>query len=254
VHVIASGRIPDEADAAARDDAIPGHRLRNGALSEPPTVIYLDRRAFTRDCVGHWLQSSLSGFTVRVLSDPDQLEIEPGVAGRIQAVIINAGAERLSSATTARLLSRLAEILPEIPVTVLSDLEDAQSIRQAFDLGIRGYIPTSLASLVAIEAVRLICVGGTFAPPAVLLSQDDRPPRPAAKLAIERFSPRQSQILDCLRRGMANKLIAYELNMCESTVKVHIRNIMKKLNATNRTQVAYMTRAVFENAGRYQLI
>jgi DNA-binding NarL/FixJ family response regulator len=51
---------------------------------------------------------------------------------------------------------------------------------------------------------------------------------------------------------MANKLIAYELNMCESTVKVHIRNIMKKLNATNRTQVAYLTRGFFECAPQYQ--
>jgi FixJ family two-component response regulator len=50
---------------------------------------------------------------------------------------------------------------------------------------------------------------------------------------------------------MANKLIAYELNMCESTVKVHVRNIMKKLNATNRTQVAYMTRGLFEAIGGY---
>jgi DNA-binding NarL/FixJ family response regulator len=49
---------------------------------------------------------------------------------------------------------------------------------------------------------------------------------------------------------MANKLIAYELAMCESTVKVHIRNIMKKLNATNRTQVAYLTRGYFE--GQHQ--
>ena len=47
---------------------------------------------------------------------------------------------------------------------------------------------------------------------------------------------------------MANKLIAYELNMCESTVKVHVRNIMKKLQATNRTQVAYLTRGLFESA------
>ena len=58
---------------------------------------------------------------------------------------------------------------------------------------------------------------------------------------------RQAEILDCLRRGMANKLIAYELDMCESTVKVHIRHIMKKLNATNRTQVAYLTRGFFES-------
>jgi DNA-binding NarL/FixJ family response regulator len=46
--------------------------------------------------------------------------------------------------------------------------------------------------------------------------------------------------VDALRRGKANKIIAYELNMKESTVKVHVRNIMKKLRATNRTQVAYI--------------
>jgi DNA-binding NarL/FixJ family response regulator len=252
MHVIKTARILDENDAAARDDEGSSCVPRNGSLGELPTVIYLDRRAFTRDCVGNWLQSSLSGFTVRVLADPDQLEMAPEVTGRIQAVIINAGPERLSSATIACLLARVAEIMPGIPVTVLSDLEDAQSIREAFDLGVCGYIPTSLASPIAIEAVRLVCVGGIFAPPAVLLFQDDRPRRPDAKSAIDRFSPRQSQILDCLRRGMANKLIAYELNMCESTVKVHIRNIMKKLNATNRTQVAYMTRAFFENAGQHQ--
>ena len=51
---------------------------------------------------------------------------------------------------------------------------------------------------------------------------------------------------------MANKLIAYELNMCESTVKVHIRNIMRKLKATNRMQVAYLTRAFFEGGTQYQ--
>ena len=68
----------------------------------------------------------------------------------------------------------------------------------------------------------------------------------AGESLIDGFTRRQSQILDCLRRGMANKLIAYELNMCESTVKVHVRNIMKKLKATNRTQVAYMTRGLFE--------
>jgi DNA-binding NarL/FixJ family response regulator len=47
-------------------------------------------------------------------------------------------------------------------------------------------------------------------------------------------------VIDALRRGKPNKIIANELNMRESTVKVHVRNIMKKLNATNRTQVAYL--------------
>ena len=54
------------------------------------------------------------------------------------------------------------------------------------------------------------------------------------------FTTRQAAVIDALRQGKPNKIIAYELKMRESTVKVHVRNIMKKLNATNRTQVAYL--------------
>jgi DNA-binding NarL/FixJ family response regulator len=90
-----------------------------------------------------------------------------------------------------------------------------------------------------------VCCGGTFAPTAALLSQRDRPHGSGSRQVLEGFTLRQSDILDCLRRGMANKMIAYHLSMCESTVKVHVRNIMKKLKATNRTQVAYMTHDLF---------
>jgi DNA-binding NarL/FixJ family response regulator len=56
------------------------------------------------------------------------------------------------------------------------------------------------------------------------------------------FTTREAAVVEALRKGKANKIIAYELNLCESTVKVHIRNIMKKLKATNRTEVAYKLR------------
>jgi DNA-binding NarL/FixJ family response regulator len=51
--------------------------------------------------------------------------------------------------------------------------------------------------------------------------------------------------VEALRKGKANKIIAYELQMRESTVKVHVRNIMKKLHATNRTEVAYIANRLF---------
>jgi DNA-binding NarL/FixJ family response regulator len=250
MYVLKSARMPSAEDAAPRDQGGPAGALHNGAPKEHPTVIYLDGRAFTRDCVGGWLQSSLDGFEVRILQDPEQVETMPIGGGRIQAVVINAGPERMSSATVTRLLARVGERFPGVPVAVLSDHEDPESIREAFSLGVQGYIPTSLASRVAIGAVHLVCVGGTFAPAATLLSHDRRQAA-AGEPPIEGFTQRQSQILECLRRGMANKLIAYELDMCESTVKVHVRNIMKKLNATNRTQVAYLTRGFFE--GQHQL-
>jgi len=55
------------------------------------------------------------------------------------------------------------------------------------------------------------------------------------------FTSRQTAVIAALRQGKQNKIIAHELNMRESTVKVHVRNIMQKLKATNRTEVAYLT-------------
>jgi DNA-binding NarL/FixJ family response regulator len=48
------------------------------------------------------------------------------------------------------------------------------------------------------------------------------------------------ELLEHLNRGLQNKNIAHLLGISESTVKVHLRNIMRKLNATNRTQVAVL--------------
>lgn len=254
MYVLKSAAISDSdaQDVSHDDDVAVREASRNGASERRQTLIYLDPRAFTRECVGAWLQSSLSGFRVRVVQDADQLEAGQRIDERIQGVIINAGPERMSSPVVTWLLSRVGELLPEVPVAVLSDFEDAASIREAFALGVRGYIPTSLASMVAVEAVRMVCVGGTYAPADTLLTQSERAQDLAREPLIQGFTQRQSQILDCLRQGMANKLIAYELNMCESTVKVHIRNIMKKLKATNRTQVAYLTRGFFEGAAPHQ--
>jgi DNA-binding NarL/FixJ family response regulator len=226
------------------EDARVDRRLDAGS-EELQTLIYLDPRPLTRDCFGRWLQSRLSGFSVCLLPDLDLITAAPIVNDHVCALVINVGPERMSSPTVVRLLSHVSELLPTVPVAVLSDYEDPESIQEAFDLGVRGYIPTSLASRVAIGAVRLVCLGGTFVPAAALLSQRYRRQGSGAPPLIDGFTPRQSQILDCLRRGMANKLIAHELNMCESTVKVHVRNIMKKLKASNRTQVAYMTRDLF---------
>jgi DNA-binding NarL/FixJ family response regulator len=241
--------LPQKEDGPKKGDEVSGWME---ASSVSPTVVYLDARTLTRDCVGRWLQASLTGFNVCLLESPDRIETVSVDSKQIRAVIINTGTERMSSPTAGRLLSCVTERLPAVPVVVLSDYEDTENIREAFELGIRGYIPTSLACMVAVGAVHLVCIGGTFAPAAPLLSQSNGQHRSGRELLVEGFTQRQSQILDCLRRGMANKLIAYELNMCESTVKVHIRNIMKKLKATNRTQVAYMTSGFFEGATQYR--
>ena len=116
----------------------------------------------------------------------------------------------------------------------------------AIQLGARGYLPAGLPFSQAVAAIRLVGDGGTYIPVCVLAASSEvrrtSPTRPVdgSGKPIE-FSPRQLQVLERLKQGKQNKIIAYELGMCESTVKVHIRHIMKKLNARNRTQVVLLT-------------
>ena len=107
---------------------------------------------------------------------------------------------------------------------------------------IRGYVPTSLPIDIAIQAMELARAGGVYVPPAASslhTACKKRPRRPYKSPTACSPHARRRSSRRC-RRGKANKIIAYELKMRESTVKVHVRNIMKKLHATNRTEVAYL--------------
>jgi DNA-binding NarL/FixJ family response regulator len=71
-------------------------------------------------------------------------------------------------------------------------------------------------------------------PPGDALSQ---PPRTGL------VTGRELAVIRAIQKGKSNKVIAYDLNMCESTVKVHVRNVMRKLEAKNRTDVAIKAQA-----------
>ena len=126
------------------------------------------------------------------------------------------------------------------PIVVMSNSRDAlrpAAIRKTLNSGAQGFIPTLTTDLpTALTAIRFVTNGGTFAPLNLLLSSKTAQSQahqteawPAGNL-----TPRQKTVMRHLKLGKANKIIAYELGMSESTVKVHIRNIMRKMGATNR--------------------
>ena len=144
-------------------------------------------------------------------------------------------------------LSALRAWTPGVALAVLAEDESAAPTMQAVKAGVRGYIPMSASLEVVVCAIHLIQAGGSYVPAlsldAMLAALEQKTAAPAQDAVL--FSPRQVSVARALRKGTPNKVIAYELNMCESTVKVHVRNIMKKLRATNRTQVAYLTNQYF---------
>jgi len=141
---------------------------------------------------------------------------------------------RLSSASGLT----AAETAFAAPAVVASNDRPAAEVLELLKTGIRGFIPTSVAVDVAVQALRLVQAGGTFVPESCLRTLSSTEPPPAERPGL--FTHRQLQVVEAIRQGKPNKIIAYELSMCESTVKVHVRTIMKKLKARNRTQVAYL--------------
>lgn len=191
-------------------------------------------------------------FRVLAVSSPAELlgrtDLEDLVGGTI---LFNVGSSAVSSDAVRQDIQSLAEAIRGVAIILVSDREDSQQIGEALRQGVRGYIPTTLTPGILIEAVRLVQAGGTFVPADALAEAlTQRQPAPASdhadldQLNLSALTPRQREVLELLRRGKPNKIIAHELSMRESTVKVHVRQIMRKLRARNRTQAAFLAARV----------
>lgn len=144
-------------------------------------------------------------------------------------------------------IAEIQHVDKHIKFVLVAEQEDPGQILKALDLGAQGVIPMTFPLRVFIEALRLVKAGGLFVPASSMQRlASTSPAKPMAERAEhDVFSPRQISVAKALRKGTPNKTIAYELNMCESTVKVHVRQIMKKLKARNRTEVAFLTNQMF---------
>jgi len=220
---------------------------RQGKRQANQTVGIVDPRSLTREGLVKLLEST-GRFRVLAVARPAEVLTKASEERiSVDVILVGLGSTLVSDDSVRTDIALLTKALPEVPIIVLCDLKDSQHIGEALRQGIRGYIPTTLTSRILIEALRLIQAGGTFIPADALSEAlSDRRSTAAetnsaaARLGTCRLTPRQSQVLELLREGKPNKIIAYELAMRESTVKVHVRQIMRKLQASNRTEAAFL--------------
>jgi DNA-binding NarL/FixJ family response regulator len=218
--------------------------------SKPRGLDYLavvDARNLARECFVRTLEVSHPRLAIRGYRCAADWIEAAGREPRPIAVLYNIGSALPSESEIGDELRQIVAAAGTTPVIVLGESEDLHEMIEALDGGAGGYIPASIGIDVVVEATRLTAAGGMFLPVSSVLSIRDRiAARPAAAPTADgRFTARQQAVANALWRGKSNKVIAYELSMSESTVKVHIRNIMKKLNATNRTEAAFKLSAVF---------
>lgn len=141
-------------------------------------------------------------------------------------------------------LDGLKKLHPATPIAVVSSRDDSQTILEAVQNGAKGYICTSLRSQAVVHALRVLIAGGEFVPmtaliPAVHAERGDglNGRNGNHGLPQRTLSPREREVFDLLRQGKPNKVIAADLSVAENTVKVHVRNIMRKLKARSRLEV-----------------
>ncbi len=137
-------------------------------------------------------------------------------------------------------LALLAAAAPQIPILVAADCDDPQRARTILRSGARGFLPMSLSLKVLVAALERIRVGGTYVPLALTEpGLEDATPSPSQPPWRE-LTRRQRDVLALISEGRSNKLIADALSMSESTVKAHVKQIIKRLHVANRTQAALL--------------
>ncbi|WP_454737387.1 response regulator [Cupriavidus necator] len=140
-------------------------------------------------------------------------------------------------------LQLLVEDLPQTAVIVLTVSEEAEELAAALRGGARGYLIKNIETEALIAGIRRAAAGEPVisdSMTAKLVAQFRAPvPVPVARLDdAPRLTAREREIVQGLARGESNKEIARDLGVAESTVKIHVQNILKKLNLASRVQVA----------------
>jgi DNA-binding NarL/FixJ family response regulator len=146
-------------------------------------------------------------------------------------------------------LALLSSAAPETPILVTADCDDSEGARVILRSGARGFLPISLGLKVLMGALERMRVGCSYIPLSltepVRLGRVERP-REAPWRELTR---RQCDVLALISEGKSNKLIADALTMTESTVKAHVKQIIKRLHVANRTQAALLaSRASWQSA------
>lgn len=139
-------------------------------------------------------------------------------------------------------LAHLRGAHPELPVIVVSAMDDLRTVRQALAFGAQGFVSKSADAATIGRNVSSVLRGEYLRPAG--LGANPEPPADAAALdlahGMAQLTAQQFRVFGMLCSGRRNKEIAYALAITEATVKAHMTAIMRKLGAANRTQAVLL--------------
>lgn len=125
---------------------------------------------------------------------------------------------------------------PQVPVLMLSSLDEPETVRMALARGAKGFISKAETADKIVSLINITLRGGSIAPATHEGNGDDAPG------ALLHLTPRQCEVLDLLCQGLSNKLIARKLMLSEHTVRGHVQAILEFLQVSSRSEATFAAR------------
>lgn len=134
---------------------------------------------------------------------------------------------------------------PSVKTVLLTVASDEEQVLAAMQMGAQGYIAKGVSGVELVSTLKAIHSGQSYVSPelaAKVLTQMKRPnsKRNAAADPFADLTGREEQVLSFVAQGLTNKEIGNSLSLSEKTVKHHITNVLQKLHARNRVEIAIM--------------
>lgn len=211
-------------------------------MSETIRVLLVDDHALFRSGIRSLLQRHPEFEVVGEAGDGMEGVKRAGQL-RPDVVLLDLHMPGLSGRETARMITKE---VPESQVLMLTVSEDADDLLETLRAGASGYLLKNIAADTLIAAIRTAAHGESVVSPEMMAKLLKNVGADSGRSALadgksahrDKLTPREREILAFIARGQSNKEIARELAVAESTVKIHVQNMLRKLNLSSRVQAA----------------
>lgn len=202
-------------------------------------VLIADDHPLFREAIARVIDDGFPGSTLLEASDLDTALAMAGRHDDLDLVLLDLNMPGMQGLGG---LVQLRNLFPTLPAVIVSAEEEKRVILQTITYGAVGFITKSTPRKQMIQALEQVLAGSIYLPADIIRAgagdegaTSRREPDDLSEV-LATLTRKQLQVFERMSRGESNKVIAYQLNIAESTVKAHVSAILRKLGATNRVQ------------------
>ena len=196
-------------------------------MRRPMRILLADDHPLFVDALQTLIERSIPGSQVAVVTGLDAARRALAGPHHIDLAIIDL---HMPDSHGFEGIERALREFPGTPILVISGTATSADVSRAIALGAKGFLPKNLPGKVIEAALQVVVSGGTYVPAEYVRAPQAEP--------AGTLTPRETQVLTLLAGGQSNKEIGRALALQEITVKLHVRNIFRKLGVRNRVEAA----------------